>query len=307
MRKLKSELTWSFSRDRLFSECPRAYFYHYYASWGGWEASANQFCRKAYILKNMRSIDAWIGDIVHQVIKWILESKTGDETTLFKEGRDIPHEQAVRTAKSLLTKTWEQSRSRKWEGNVKQNLNLFEHYYNQEPAREQLKVKLEKVANSIRNFYRSGLLAKFSKLSVENFLSIDELASFDFEGTKAFAIPDFAIRDGQEYLLYDWKTGKGSEKDILQLSCYSLFAMSKWPVSEDKIKIIPAYLAQDELLPLPVEAIAPEQVKGYIRQSIEGMKGVLVDAKTNKADINDFAKTDNSWRCQRCKFQEICR
>ena len=307
MKKLKSELTWSFSRDRLFNECPRAYFYHYYASWGGWEVSANQFCRKAYILKNVRSIDAWIGDIVHQVIKWVLESKIGDKTTLFTESRDVSHEQAVKTAKNLLTKTWEQSRSKKWEENVKKNLNLFEHYYNQEPTREQLKIKLEKVANSIRNFYKSGLLATFSKLSAKNFLSIDQLASFDFEGTKAFAIPDFAIRDGQEYLLYDWKTGKGSEKDILQLSCYSLFAMSKWQVPEGKIKIIPAYLAQDELLPSPVEAIASEQVKDYIHQSIEGMKSVLTDVGSNKAEINNFAKTDNLWRCQRCKFQEICK
>ena len=307
MKKLKSELTWSFSRDRLFNECPRAYFYHYYASWGGWDAKATPFCRKAYILKNIRSIDVWIGDIVHQVIKWILESRVGDNTTLFKEGRDIPYEQAVKTAKNLLTKTWEQSRSRKWGENIKQNLNLFEHYYKQEPTREQLKVKLEKVANSIGNFYKSGLSAKFSKLSVENFLSIDALSSFDFEGTKVFAIPDFAIRDGQEYLLYDWKTGKGSEKDILQLSCYVLFAMSKWQVSEDKIKIIPAYLAQNESMPLSVEAMTPGQVKGYIRQSIEAMKGVLTDVRTNKADIANFAKTDNSRRCQKCKFQEICR
>jgi len=306
MKKLKSELTWSFSRDRLFNECRRAYFYHYYASWGGWEASASQFCRKAYILKNMRSIDAWIGNIVHQVIKWILESKIGDNTTLFKEGKDISHEYAVKTAKNLLTKTWEQSRSKKWEESVKYNLNLFEHYYNHEPTREQLKVKLEKVANSIRNFYKSGLLEKFSKSSAENFLSIDELDSFDFEGTKVFAIPDFAVRDGKEYLLYDWKTGKRSEKDILQLSCYSLYAMDKWQVSEDQIKIIPAYLAQDEFLPLPVEAIASEQVKGYIRQSIEGMRGILRDVKGNKTEINNCPKTDNSRRCRKCKFQEIC-
>ena len=306
MKKIKSELTWSFSRDRLFNECRRAYFYHYYASWGGWEANANQFCRKAYILKNMRSIDAWIGDIVHQVIKWILESKVGDDTTLFKKGRDTSHEQAIKTAKNLLTKTWEQSRSKKWEEKVKQNLNLFEHYYNQEPARDQLKIKLEKVANSIRNFYKSGLLEKFSKSSAENFLSIDELDSFNFEGTKAFAIPDFALRDGKEYLLYDWKTGKRNEKDILQLSCYLIYAMDKWQVFEDQVRIIPAYLAQDEFLPLPVEAVASEQVKDYIRHSLETMRSVLVDVKGNKADINKCPKTDNLRRCQRCKFQEIC-
>ena len=82
--------------------------------------------------------------------------------------------------------------------------------------------------------------------------------------------------------------------------------MNKWQVSENQIKIIPAYLAEDEFLPLPVKAIASEQVKGYIRQSIEEMRSILVDIKGNKNDINNCPKTDDSWRCQKCKFQEIC-
>ncbi|MCK4912906.1 MAG: PD-(D/E)XK nuclease family protein, partial [Candidatus Omnitrophica bacterium] len=291
---------------RLFSECRRAYFYHYYASWGGWETKASEFCRKAYILKNVRNTDAWIGDMVHQVIKWILQSKVGDDTTLFAESKNIPYEKAAKTAKNLLTKTWEQSRSQQWKENVKRNLNLFEHYYNRELTREQLKEKLEKVTKSIRTFYNSGLFDKFSRLKVDNFLSIDELDSFDFEGTKTFAIPDFAIRDGDQCLLYDWKTGKKNDKDISQLSCYILYAMGKWQIPEDKIKIIPVYLTQDEFLPSPVEAIASDEIKSYIRQSIEEMKGVLIDVKGNKAEIDRCPKTTELWRCQWCKFQEIC-
>jgi len=41
------------------------------------------------------------------------------------------------------------------------------------------------------------LFGKFSKLSVDKFLSIDQLDSFDFEGTKLFAIPDFAVQDSK--------------------------------------------------------------------------------------------------------------
>ena len=306
MKKLKSELAWSFSRSRLFNECRRAYYYHYYASWGGWDANSNQFCRKAYILKNVRNVDAWIGDIVHQVIKWILQSKVRDNETLFNESKDISYEKAIKTAKNILTKTWEQSRSKQWKENIKKNLNLFEHYYNLELDRDQLKLKLEKVTKSIRNFYNSGLFGKFSKLSVDKFLSIDQLDSFDFEGTKLFAIPDFAVQDSKKCLLYDWKTGKKNDKDISQLSCYILYAMNKWKMSENEIKIVPVYLVQDEFLPLPVEAITSEQTKKYIRQSIKEMKDILVDIKANKTEISNCPKTDELWRCQRCKFQEIC-
>ena len=269
--------------------------------------SSDEFSRKAYVLKNIYSIDAWIGDIVHQIIKWILKSKIGDDTTLFNKGRDVLYAEAITAAKKLLIKTWEQSRGKQWENNVKRNLNLFEHYYACEPTREELKVKLEKVTKSIRNFYQSGLWEKFSKLPHENFLSVDELDSFDFEGVKVFAVPDFSIHDGQEYLLYDWKTGKQNEKDVWQLSCYQHYAVNKWKILAEQIRIIPVYLTQDNLAPSPIEAIAPDKIKEYMRQSLREMKSILIDSRENKVDIESCPKTDCLWRCKKCKFQEICK
>ncbi len=300
-------MTWSFSRSRLFCECRRAYYYHYYGSWGGWEPSAEELTRHVYILKNIRSIDAWIGDIVHQVIKWVLESKVGDNTTLFTEGRDIPYDEANAAVKKLLMKTWEQSRSKAWKSKVKDNLNLFEHYYRCELGRNQLKVKLEKVRKSIDNFYHTGLLEIFSKLPRENFLRIDQLDSFDFEGVKVFAVPDFAVSEGGEYFLYDWKTGKQNEKDIWQLSCYQYYAVNKWEVSAEKVKIVPVYLTQEETLPSPIKALELEKVKDYIHQSLKKMRDILIDPKENIADINNCPETTETWRCKNCKFQEICR
>lgn len=303
MGKLQSELTWSFSRDRLFKECCRAYFYHYYASWGGWEKDADSFSRKAYILKNIRNIDAWVGDIVHQIIKWILESVS------MKKGlarKAISLQEARGKAKQLLTKTWEQSRGKAWEDNVKNNLNLFEHYYGCELTREDLARRLEKVTKSINSFYNSGLIESVSRLEEDKFLRIDELDNFDFEGIKVFAIPDFALRN-DNFVLYDWKTGKATDKDILQLSCYALYAVNKWKAEPDRIKIIPVYLTQERIPFKPIEALKIDGVKTYIRESIDAMKLILSDISKNKADINKCPKTDNTWRCRNCKFQEICQ
>ena len=47
MGDIRSELSWSFSRDKIFNECKRAYYYYYYASWGGWEDGAPEFAKKA--------------------------------------------------------------------------------------------------------------------------------------------------------------------------------------------------------------------------------------------------------------------
>ena len=50
-----------------------------------------------------------------------------------------------------------------------------------------------------------------------------------------------------------------------------------------------------------------DEVKTYIRESVNAMKLILSDISKNKADINKCPKTDNTWRCRNCKFQEICQ
>lgn len=295
--KLKSELTWSFSRDRLFKDCKRAYFYNYYASWGGWDKSAEDFAKKAYLLKNVRNVDAWIGDIVHQIIKWILENK--------KNSIDVSLDSARKQAKQLLMKTYEQSHKKMWKKNIKYNLNLFEHYYGIELTRQDLAVKLSKVTKSLNNFYKHGINSSFADLKKESFLSIDQLDSFLFDGIKVFAIPDFALKK-DKYVLYDWKTGKPSEKDRLQLSFYILYAMQKWNLNLEDIDISAVYLIQDDVSFLPIEPVDMKTVKEYITESIIKMKNLLSDVENNKADISNFDRTDQDWRCKNCKFKEIC-
>ena len=305
MVKLRSQLSWSFSRDRLFRECQRAYYYHYYASWGGWENNADDLTKKTYLLKNIRNIDVWIGNVVHQIIKWILESRIQGSKDLFTNKSDISYQDAANKAKEILIKTWEQSRMQLWKENIKNNLNLFEHYYGPEPTRDELTSKLQKVTKSIKNFYNSGLLDYIANIPQENFLKIDELDTFEFEGVKVFAVPDFALLN-ENYLLYDWKTGKKNDRDILQLSCYALYALVKWSTESEKIRVIPVYLTQENLTLSPVDYIETDKVKEYIRNSLSQMKSILSNIEQNQANITLCPKTENLKRCQRCNFQEIC-
>ena len=108
------------------------------------------------------------------------------------------------------------------------------------------------------------------------------------------------------YLLYDWKTGKRSDKDILQLSCYQLYAINKWKAPIDQIKVIPVYLAEEKICLEPIKALKIKEVEEYIQDSVDQMKSVLFSLSENKADIDHCPKTDLSWRCRNCKFQEIC-
>lgn len=216
-----------------------------------------------------------------------------------------PYEQAIAKTKQMFLATWEQSRTQAWRNNVKHNCNLFEHYYKREPTHEELKVKLSKAQRSITTFYECGFLESLEGLSPEAYVAVDELDSFDFEGIRVFAVPDFAVHK-DSYELYDWKTGKPSDNDVLQLSCYALYAQAKWQAVLEHIRIIPVYLAQEDFAVSPSSIIAPDEVKVYMRGSIGQMKSCLFDISANKADEQKMFRTTEAWRCKNCKFQEIC-
>jgi len=297
MGKLENNFTWSISRDRLFTDCRRAYYYNYYLSWGGWEFAAPEITRKAYLLKNLQGIDAWIGDSVHKVIKWVLENKIA--------GKVITGHQARDRIKMILIEGWAQSTDKKWQENVKKNLNLFEHYYKRELSRETLHLKIKKAVDCIDNFYGLGLLEQLTGLKADNFLAIDELDGFIMDGVKVFAVPDFAVKE-DKYTLYDWKTGKPSDKDIFQLSFYILYAQSKWGAPVDSVQIIPVYLNDPQVTLKSVTPCNLEEVADYAKKSMAAMRAVLPDPAVNEASIDLCPKTTNLRRCDFCRFKEIC-
>ena len=299
MADLKREFSWSFTRDRLFKDCRRQYYYNYYAMWGGWKRDGDEFAKQAYLLKNMKNLDMWAGEVTHQIIKWVLINK--------KNGIKNTYDDASGRAKWLLTKGWQQSLNKEWQSNAKYNLNLFEHYYARELSQEVVNEKLKKkVYGSLKHLFNSGFLDELDGLQRENFLNIEDLDSFIFEGVKVYASPDFAFKNGS-YNLYDWKTGRASDDDKLQLSCYALYTMNKWQISLENIKVIPVYLAEESPRFIPLEGVVIEDVKNHIRQSVDVMKSVLIsDVEANEIDIAKCPKTDTSWRCRNCFFQEIC-
>ena len=51
-----------------FAECRRRYYFDYYFSWSGWNATADAGRRQAYLLKKMTRMPMLAGDLVHQAI-----------------------------------------------------------------------------------------------------------------------------------------------------------------------------------------------------------------------------------------------
>jgi len=300
MAELKSELSWSISRANLLRDCPRRYYYHYYLSWGGWKPEAPPERRKAYTLKSMVNLDMLAGQIVHDVIREIFNRE--------REGFSRTScEQARKLALTRLRDAWRQSKEGLWQRSPKRYANLFEHYYDQDIPPSRLDDTKEKVDACITNLFGSETFKFIQEAGVKHWLAIDQLDFFDFAGVKIYAVPDFAVRDGQSVRIYDWKTGKPNADVEQQLACYVLFANKRWQVPPNLTLPFAVYLREGQIQKVDVTEERSAQLKDYIRTSLFEMMRLLRSVEHNlPRRVDAFSRTENTARCARCFFRELC-
>jgi hypothetical protein len=119
--------------------------------------------------------------------------------------------------------------SRAATGNPK-SAGLFEHEYGKPVSADEWKETAELVASCLRTFYRSAVFQRICGLPTERWLDVEDFSSFLLDGVKIHVVLDFSFRDEEGgIVIYDWKTGRSdSERNEVQLACYSFYATEKW-------------------------------------------------------------------------------
>lgn len=301
MAELKNDFTWSLSRDGCFRTCPRRYYYHYYASWGGWEATAPERARRLYVLKKLKTASMWVGERVHVCIQRTLENLRRGITVL-SPGK------IVEVTLAQMREDFRSSRAGTYWKRPK-TCALFEHEYRIPVSDERWRGRAAAMETCLRNFYGSELFAMLRALPREAWLEVEKLDKFTLDGIKVWARLDCAFRDRGLLHIYDWKTGKSlAEENSIQLVCYSLYAQQKWGVGPEELRTSEYYLLVDRLQDYRVTPGDIEDAKAYIRGSVADMASLLVDAAGNVPMAEGaFAKTENLAACRRCDFVGECR
>ncbi len=304
-RELVNELTWSVSRDRLFRQCRRAYYYNYYGSWGGWDAAAaDERTRRIYILKNIQSLNMWAGGIVHDTIAEALRrfaAKTEPVTV----------EALRQAARSKLRRGWLEAVNREWLVSPKKT-NLFELYYgNGATVPEELTEDVKtRVYGCLEALATSPLLAEIIAAGYMNWKPVDTLDAFVLDdGLKVWCAIDFAFFDEAGMLrILDWKTGSEQPEELkVQLACYAMFAMRKWKAPLQRLRLAGVFLgdtARVSEYPLSTELLA--DTENIIGESIGKMRLPLSEPEKNMAREEDFPTCDVPRICGRCNFREVC-
>ncbi len=298
MRPLENEFSWSLSRSRTFSDCPRKYWYHYYGSWGGWDPDAPADARELYQLKQITNLHLLAGDVVHRAIERALLT--------FAQGQEPDPTAVVAWCKSEMQKSFGESRNEQWREHPKRFARLSEHESGQVPKRDFLVRIAQKIGESVRNFFESAAYGLIRETDIDQWLPMETLDTFQFEGTKVFAVPDFACRHRGEVLLLDWKTGRPDKRNQDQVVLYGLFAAAKWDVDPDCVRGSPVYLLTGGQVELrQVSAEDRERVSDVMRKSIAAMRERLADADSNTARQEDYEATPG-FACRSCNFRSIC-
>jgi len=303
---LTNDFTWSKSRHEKFSDCRRAYYLHYYGSWGGWENGASDEARQLFTLKRLANRFNWAGNVVHAQIRDVLRS--------IQAGRPVNPEAVVRRAHEIMRRDFVYSRSKSyWEEGKRRPefTGLVEHEYDEAIAAEEWRRNWETVEQGLRWFLASPWIDRARALQPHAWLEVDEGAeksNFDLQGVKVFAIPDFVFRDDSgQITVVDWKTGKMREGYADQVVGYALYLAHRYRVPPESVRCLLVFVNEGEEVEIRVDAATVERFRRHFEESVRAMQALLVNAAGNvPGDAAAFPKTDDLMQCARCAFRRVC-
>ena len=300
MEPLQNEFSWSLTRHNNFTECKRKYYYIYYGSWGGWEKGCPDDVRTLYVLKQLKSRSMWAGEVVHDQVEYILKQ--------FKNTGKIPD------LKYMLNKTYARMKEEylfskdKGYWQEPKRCALYEHEYDIELDDDRWKLVRNNVENCLNNFYGSRFITCINDMKRYHILPVEKFDTFILFDTKIWVKMDFAYEDKEMLNIIDWKTGKQSDdNNIFQLIIYSLFAIFKWNYYFQNIITSEFNLNTNSEIAVELKPEKIEGVKKMIQKSITDMKRYLSDERSNKAEIFNFDKCNDTIKCRKCNFVKVCR
>ncbi len=297
--EFKNRFSWSKSRDSVFNECHREYYYTYYGYWGGWDFFADEQVKQLYVLKNLKNRYTWLGEIVHGSIKQIIkEVRNGLKPDLYTH---------LARLHQRIELEFNDSLNGLYKKRPKKILGLFEHEYGVPVSKGEWDEISDNAEECVTNFFNSDVFQYLQSINPSNYLMIEDFGTFDFEGTTIWVKLDLALKEGNNLLIFDWKTGKVRQVDMdVQLACYGLYCSEKFGYLPENIlcKRYNVFLNTLDEFNINPELIF--DVKDYMTKSISSMKNILADEENNTAHVDDFKVTPDDEICKHCHFKKVC-
>jgi PD-(D/E)XK nuclease superfamily protein len=297
--ELVNAFSWSRTRDNVFQECRRRYYFQYYGAWGGWDPSADPMARTLYVLKQLGTRQMWAGRLVHEAIERSLLA--------LREGYSLSEGSLIEDTVRQMRTEWKDSHAGVYRQSPKRP-GLFEHEYGVPVRAGDWQALRDHVVRCLRNFHRLPVLAEIKRTATDRWIMLEDIGSFVWEGAQVFTAPDFGYWDRDDRLqLLDWKTGGGASGASLQLGGYALYALEVLRVDLPRVDLLEVNLREGRVTSHPWDEVSLDRVRDQLRLSMRSMKAYLKDPDNNVAAESDFERTEDLRICRWCNFRGVCR
>ena len=297
------EWSWSFARERLFNECLRAYYLHYYASHNAWLPGASDLSKKAFRLKQLSSLPVMVGNFLHRVaIKTIQLILSG--TPLWDA--DAILSDARRYLADVITKS---DNKPEWERNPKSFTMLHESYYGTGITKQKLAEVEHQVLICASNLLNSSTIETIKGNSVTIYEAEEKFNYFMLDEHKIYACMDlFFCNESNTFPVVDWKTGRNVSVDRDQFPIYGTYIQKKYKLPLDKVEFSSEFLSIGRKATYKIDECDILFAEMRIRRSIKNMQKYVADAIVNRpVDVDAFIPKPTGDCCRTCRFIESCK
>lgn len=296
------EWSWSLSRDQMFHTCKRQYFYHYYASHGGWLLSAPPEAQTAYRLKKLTNLYLVLGDAVHAAAQKLI--------TLREQNGAYPtKEQIITYIRGALNTAYQDSKKKaEWWGYPKQYTMLHEMYYEGQLPRERVEAVGNRIAVCAEHLLTSESWREIRDTANLTILEVEKLNDFIVNDKKIYVKLDALYRrDDGTYVIADWKTGRVAEKNEEQLRLYALYLHEYYGVPLTHIEVRTEYLLDGFCMRSVLTEDDVDIIRHKISASVQSMESYLDDTYYNRPlPLERFAGAGEAKICEMCNFRQVC-
>lgn len=295
---------WSLSRHKMLMECEMKCALNYYIAKRGEFESKPPLLQLAWRLKNMTNVYLLIGDQIHQKIESEIRTmyETGEVLNVkrIKEELNSKIDEFCRKAESGLEL---------WYKDPKVNQMLFEVYYDGGLAENTKQFIKKKVDKCINGFMHSSTLKENIYSGSLKIMEAEKFRSFKLDGIRAVLSADLIYFDevNNVWGIVDWKTGKESEYDPIQLALYGMYLNAIYGANFPDVIVTNEYLESGISKSYIVETKEIQNIRKIVQQSANRLAEIEKKLYIRDDEILDaFQKAKNREVCEHCNFKAVC-
>lgn len=258
----------------------------------------------AWRLKHLKNVFLLFGDLLHQIIEEEVNTfmETGEvlSETKIREKLNVMLEQSFRKSKNDLNL---------WYKDPKANTMLYEIYYDGGLGENTTEFIKQRIDKCVSGFIHSKTINELIIKGNVKIMEAEKFRSFYVDGVRVVLSADLIYhdQDNDVWGIVDWKSGKQTQHDALQLSLYAMYLENTYGAKLQDILVSNEFLESGTSKSYVIDTYETDNLRDLILQSAKRMAELEENLHKSDTEVMDvFHKTENKERCDTCNFKAIC-